>query len=500
MRFNYSLFFLLLIAVTAYAGAQTSVNLGVGITAHRGNSSQFPENTISAFKSAINLRFDWAELDVHKTKDGKLVVIHDATTGRVGDRDMVVEAHTYEELQAVDVAYKFRTQYNLTLKQCPRETLPLLEEVLALFANNSQTKISIQPKVDCVQEAVDIINKMGITGKVGFNDGNLKYMQQVKALSPKIRVFWDRPHDTNIDEDIKIAKSHGFEALIINEKGITIKKIKKVKAAGIEIGAWTVNDAETMKRFIGLGIQRMYTDEPQKLQILCEDLETVFCDGAYRQHLQGICVDGQGNIYWSWTDRLVKTDAKGKLLADVAAPSHQGDLTEHGGKLYVAVNLGNFNKSDNSADSWIYVYDSKDLRELKRIPVPELVYGAGGIAFHNGKFFVVGGLPVGEADNSVYEYDQEFKFQKRHFLKSGYTLMGIQTIAYGNKSWWLGCYGDTPVTLQLHEDFTLSGKHNINMSLGVDFLKNGALLVANNTRPTPRGHTGYFRKKAIPTK
>jgi glycerophosphoryl diester phosphodiesterase len=497
MRFIYSLFFVVFIVVTAYGGPKTKGNVGVGITAHRGNSSQFPENTIPAFQSAIAQRFDWAELDIYRTKDGKLVVIHDANTGRVGDRDMVVQAHTYEELKVVDVAYQFRQKFNLTLTQCPRQTLPLLEEVLALFSNNSQTKISIQPKVDCVKEAVDIVTKMGITEKVGFNDGNLKYMMMVKALSPKIRVFWDRPHDSNIDEDIRIAKSHQFEALVINEKGITAEKIQKVKAAGIEMGAWTVNDTETMKRLIRLGVQRLYTDEPQKLKILSEDLETVFCDGTYRQHLQGVCIDDQGNIFWSWTDKLVKTNAKGEILASVAAPSHQGDLCVNGGMLYVAVNLGKFNQSDHSADSWIFIYDSKDLREIKRIPVPELVYGAGGMAHLNGKFFVVGGLPVGEQDNSVYEYDREFKFQKRHFLKSGYTKMGIQTIAYGNKTWWLGCYGDSPVTLQLNENFSLTAKHDIDMSLGVDFLGNGALIVAKNVRSSLRGHTGYLQKKTI---
>jgi glycerophosphoryl diester phosphodiesterase len=497
IQFIYSVFFAAIMTTTVLGGPEKNMDPGLGITAHRGNSSQFPENTIPAFQSAINLQVDWAELDIHQTKDGKLVVIHDASTGQVGDRDMVIAAHTYEELKVVDVAHGFRKKYNLTPAQCPSQAIPLLEEVLVLFSKSSQTKISIQPKADCVKPAVDMVKKLNMTEKVGFNDGNLKYMSTVKDLAPAIRVFWDRPHDSDIEEDIRIARSRKFDALVINEKGITPEKIQKVKAAGIEIGAWTVNDTETMRRLIQLGIQRIYTDEPQKLKILQNDLETVFCEGTYKQHLQGICVDNEGNIFWSWTDRLVKTDARGKILASIAAASHHGDLCVVGGNLYVAVNLGKFNESDHSADSWVYQYDSHDLREIRRIPVPELVYGAGGIAYHKEKFIVVGGLPIGEADNIVYEYDQEFKFQKRHFLKSGYTKMGIQTIAYGDHSWWLGCYGDTPVTLQLNEDLSLLGKHQENMSLGVAVLKNGSLLVGNNTRTPLRGHSGYVQKKNV---
>jgi len=61
-----------------------------GVTAHRGNSGQHPENTMPAFKSGLEVGADWIELDVFRTSDGKLVVIHDRTTGRVGDLDMDV--------------------------------------------------------------------------------------------------------------------------------------------------------------------------------------------------------------------------------------------------------------------------------------------------------------------------------------------------------------------------------------------------------------------------
>ena len=153
----------------------------------------------------------------------------------------------------------------------------------------------------------------------------------------------------------------------------------------------------------------------------------VQCEGQYRCHLQGICTDDKAAIYWCFTDNLVKTNRSGKVLKQVPVAMHHGDLCHHEGKVYVAVNLGQFNHPKGHADSWVYVYDGGDLSELARHKVPEVFYGAGGIGYHDGHFLVIGGLPKGVNENYAYEYDQQFKFVKRHVIQSGYTLMGIQT-------------------------------------------------------------------------
>ncbi len=90
-----------------------------GVTAHRGNSGDFPENTLPAFKSGIEVGADWIELDILRTKDGKLVVIHDKSTERVGDKNLSVPDSTYKELLAVDVATDFRRRSGKTVEECP---------------------------------------------------------------------------------------------------------------------------------------------------------------------------------------------------------------------------------------------------------------------------------------------------------------------------------------------------------------------------------------------
>jgi glycerophosphoryl diester phosphodiesterase len=246
-----------------------------GVTAHRGNSGEFPENTMPAFQSGVDVGADWIELDILRTKDGQLVVIHDETTQRVGDKNLVVSASTYDELAAVDVATDFRRRTGKTLAECPPQRIPLLKDVLKLVMKQRRTRVSIQPKMNCVADAVALIEKLKAKPWVGFNDGNLGYMTEVKHLAPGIRVFWDRGKDTNIDEDIRIAKKHGFESLVLHHEGITPEKIAKIKAAGFEVGAWTVNDQVTMKRLLDTGVERLYTDHPRLLLApKSEDLES----------------------------------------------------------------------------------------------------------------------------------------------------------------------------------------------------------------------------------
>ena len=117
------------------------------------------------------------------------------------------------------------------------------------------------------------------------------------------------------------------------------------------------------------------------------------CEQTYPQHLQGICTDQRESLYWSFTTRLVRTDQDGRIQRTVNVRSHHGDLCYRDGRLYVAVNYGDFNNPKGNADSWVCVYDADTLELLQEIAVPDVRYGAGGIGYHNQRFVVVGGLP-----------------------------------------------------------------------------------------------------------
>jgi len=214
------------------------------------------------------------------------------------------------------------------------------------------------------------------------------------------------------------------------------------------------------------------------------------CEGTYPHHLQGVCIDGTGNIFWSFTTELVKTNALGKVLVKIPVGNHHGDLCFQDGKIFVAVNFGAFNNPQGKSDSWVYVYDAEKLLLIAKHQTPEVIYGAGGIATHQGKFIVVGGLPKGINENYLYEYDGNFKFVKKHVLKSGYTLMGIQTATFADHQWWFGCYGKKLV--KADASFNFIAKYDIDCGLGVERVTDKLLLIGRGAKVGKRNTGSVF--------
>lgn len=216
--------------------------------------------------------------------------------------------------------------------------------------------------------------------------------------------------------------------------------------------------------------------------IAAEAFDPVGCQGAYPGHLQGIDTDRRDAVYWSFTKALVKTDRMGQPLKQIDVPTHHGDICFHDGKVYVAVNFGLFNDAAGKSENWMYVYDADDLALLARHPLPEVVYGAGGVGVRDGRFFVVGGLPPDVAENYVHEYDSELRFVKRHTIDSGNTLMGIQTAAFVGGRWYFGCYGRPPELIVTDADFTSPRRTQFDCGYGVADAGDGKLLIGRGAR------------------
>jgi len=225
------------------------------------------------------------------------------------------------------------------------------------------------------------------------------------------------------------------------------------------------------------------------------------CEGSYSGHLQGIAIEPEKAVYWSFTVALVKTDMEGHVLKSVAVPSHHGDLTFHGGKLYVAVNLGEFNREPGFADSWVYVYDAVSLKLLSRHKTTEVVHGAGGMTFRDRHFYIVGGLPKGYKENYVYEYDEDFTFVRRHVIASGFTLMGIQTVEYHRGFFWFGCYGkpDNKPLLVTDKSFRIVSTSNTDFSVGIAGM-NGLTFLRGATKRDEASNTWTGWAEKVETK
>lgn len=196
----------------------------------------------------------------------------------------------------------------------------------------------------------------------------------------------------------------------------------------------------------------------------------VHCEGEYPDHLQGVCRDSAGHLFWSFTTTLVKTDRTGRVLREVHVPPHHGAPCMGDRGLYVPVNRTVFNDAAKPADSWIYVYDSTTLQLLSRHRAAEVVFGAGGMAFHKDGFVVVGGLPEGYPQNRVYQYDRQLRFKSEVRLAGGTTHKGIQTAIFADGLWWFGCYGSSGepgVLLRANKDLTDVQRFRFDCSLGI---------------------------------
>ena len=212
----------------------------------------------------------------------------------------------------------------------------------------------------------------------------------------------------------------------------------------------------------------------------------VKCEGDYKHHLQGVCTDERDAIFWSFTTDFVKTDQQGKVLKKVEVANHHGDVCFYNGQVYVAVNLGKFNDPKGNADSWVYVYDADTLALIAKHETQEVFHGAGGIGIMGGRFFVVGGLPDGVEENYVYEYDANFKFARKHVIKSGWTRLGIQSATFHDGEWWFGCYGTPKITLKTDASFNMLGRYEFDCSLGIVGIAKDRLLFAKGPK-TPDG-------------
>lgn len=167
--------------------------------------------------------------------------------------------------------------------------------------------------------------------------------------------------------------------------------------------------------------------------------EPVTCEGVYPQHLQDLYRDADGSLYWSFTNRLIKTDSKGNFLCGIAVPGHHGGLTIRDGLLYVAVcYITDWSKGADYSE--IFVYRPENLEFVKKYPFPD-AKGIDGIEKTPDGFAIAPDTDDPDAEeNWVYEYTPEFKLIAKHAIHTGPTYTGVQSIKATENGYLLACY------------------------------------------------------------
>ena len=154
------------------------------VWAHRGASGYAPENTLDAFRKAVEMGADGIELDVQMTKDGELVVIHDETIDRVSNGKGWVKDYTYEELK------KFN--FNKTHLEYTKEEIPTLEQVYLLIKPTNLT-INVEIKTGIVfypgieERVLELTERLGMKERVIYSSFNHYTIRKIKELDPQAK-------------------------------------------------------------------------------------------------------------------------------------------------------------------------------------------------------------------------------------------------------------------------------------------------------------------------
>ena len=237
----------------------TMVNAQTKIIAHRGFSGIAPENTLIAFQKAIESGADYFELDVHKSSDGHIFVIHDKSIKRTSSDNLEgnIDQMTCKEIKKLKVGYpkKFGNVYK-------DEKIPTLKKALKLA--KGKIKVCIEIKVDGIEKEVfKIINDLKMNNEViifSFYDSVLTRIRQLDETIP-ILYLKDNANYTIID----YAKTINVNAIGVGYKTeITQGFLDLAHKSGIEVWKWTVNDESQMHELIDLGIDGIITNYPDK--------------------------------------------------------------------------------------------------------------------------------------------------------------------------------------------------------------------------------------------
>ena len=222
------------------------------VIAHRGASATAPENTLAAIKQAIVDQADWVEIDVQETADGEVVVFHDSDFMKLANIDLKIWDATMEDLAQIDIGSHFDTRFNA-------ERVPTLRQVLA--ACKGKIRVIIELKYyghdqQLEQRVADIVEAEQMQASIMIMSLKSDKVQKMKALRPEWQVGLLTSAAIG---DLSSAKA---DFLAVNLGLASRHFVRSVHSNGKQVFVWTVNDAPTMSRLIGRGVDGLITDKP----------------------------------------------------------------------------------------------------------------------------------------------------------------------------------------------------------------------------------------------
>ena len=215
--------------------------------AHRGLSGMETENTLAAFEAACKRLFYGIETDVHVTKDGKYIIFHDECTGRLCEKNLIIEETDFEILRSL----KFKDG----ISEMP--TLSEYLQVVSRYKKVAVIELKKPMRENNIEEIIEICKREYTLDKIIFISFDIENLVAVRKLLPKqkIQLLADKFNG----ELIKSLKEYEFD-LDIRYDLLTKEKIKELRENDIIINCWTCDDRQKAEELIGFGVDFITTN------------------------------------------------------------------------------------------------------------------------------------------------------------------------------------------------------------------------------------------------
>lgn len=263
---NFAIFSWVIMLLTASLFAEESATETVprlpdhGLCAHRGDQQLEPENTVPAFVAAVKAGAPQIEFDVQKTKDGKLVIMHDLTVDRTTNGKGKIRDLTFAEIRALDAGIKKGEKFK-GIK------VPTLEEALDVIPRNIWINVHVKPGEGIAVDSVKLLHDKNRLHQA-FIACRKKEMDAVRAICPQVLICcMERQKQTS--EYVK--KTIEWKCNFIQLTGkYSQDDIAVLKKAGIRINYFGSNNVKRIRQMIKDGIQFPLVDHYSELQKIIE--------------------------------------------------------------------------------------------------------------------------------------------------------------------------------------------------------------------------------------
>lgn len=223
------------------------------VMAHRGASTEAPENTMAAFQKAIDDMADYIELDVQLTNNGEVIVMHDSNAYRTTGVDANIVNMTYKEVKTLDAGSWFSDEY-------VGENVPSLKEVLELTQGKIKLNIELKP-VDngtaLAKNTVWLIEKYNMVNDCVITSFSESALKAVKTYNQEIKVGYILSAAYGDFYDMK-----NVDFFSVNAAFLSKRTIDAIHNSGKQVYAWTVNNKEAIKNLTNKGVDGIITDNP----------------------------------------------------------------------------------------------------------------------------------------------------------------------------------------------------------------------------------------------